>query len=87
MALVLGALAISLTGCAAMRNTPQQDYVYDMARPCEGNGVQITHVASDGKSWRGSWAGGAYTWPEFQQCVQDQMKLHPYPAWLKEHSR
>lgn len=72
-----------LVGCVSMRNTPQQDYVHAMARPCEGRGVQIDYVSPDGKSWRGFWAGGAYTWPEFQECVQEQMKLKPYQEWLK----
>ena len=77
-------IAMLLAGCASMKNTPQQDYVYAMAKPCEGNGVQISYVAPDGKTWRGFWAGGAYTWPEFQQCVGEQMKLHPYREWLQE---
>lgn len=71
-----------LAGCVS--NSPQQDYVYAMARPCEGRGVRIEYVSPDGQSWRGFWAGGAYTWPEFQQCVQEQIKLKPYPEWLKE---
>ena len=86
-ALVLGTLAGLLAGCATIQNTPQQDYVYDMARPCERNGVQIAYVSPDGKSWRGQWMGGAYTWPEFQQCVQEQMKAHPYQAWLRATGR
>ena len=77
--------SLLLAGCATFKNTPQQDYVYAMARPCENNGVQIAHVAPDGKSWRGNWSGGAYTWPEFQQCVQAQMKTRPYPVWLREN--
>jgi hypothetical protein len=87
MAVVLGGLVMSFTGCASMQNTSQQEYVYAMARPCEGNGVQITYVSPDGKSWRGRWVGGAYTWPEFQQCVQEQMTLRPYPTWLRDNSR
>lgn len=52
--------------------------MYDVSRPCEGNGVKINWVSPDSKQWRGVWAGGAYTWPEFQECVRDQIKLHPY---------
>ena len=80
-------VALLLTGCATFKNAPQQDYVYAMARPCEGNGVQIAYVAPDGKTWRGQWVGGAYTWPEFQQCVNEQMKARPYAAWLRENGR
>ena len=80
VALILCAVA---TGCATFKNTPEQEYVYAMARPCEGNGVQITWVSSDGKQWRGHWTGGAYTWPEFQACLADQYKARPYQEWLK----
>ena len=73
-----------LSGCATLKNTPQQDYLYAMAAPCERNGARISGVSPDGKSWRGSWSGGAYTWPEFQQCVREQMKARPYRQWLQE---
>jgi hypothetical protein len=74
---------ISATGCATFKNTPQQEYVYAMARPCESNGVRIDWVAPDGKEWRGFWVGGAATWPEFQQCVGKQMRANPYADWIK----
>lgn len=84
--LVLGLLVLLVSGCASLRNTPQQDYVYDMARPCEANGVQISYVAPDGKTWRGHWAGGAYTWPEFQQCVGERMRVMPYQKWMQQNA-
>lgn len=87
MKLVLIALALLLVGCSTLQNTPQQDYVYDMARPCEANGVTIAYVSPDGKDWRGQWFGGAHTWPEFQQCFSQQMKAHPYKEWLKATGR
>ena len=27
--------------------------------------------------------GGAYTWPEFQQCIREQIQLNPYSEWLR----
>lgn len=81
------AFAMILSCCATLKNTPQQEYVYAMSRPCEGNGATIAAVAPDGKTWRGHWTGGAYTWPEFQQCVQEQMTRRPYTQWLKENGR
>jgi uncharacterized lipoprotein YajG len=51
---ITAASLLLLAGCATFKNTPQQDYVYAMARPCENNGVQIAYVAPDGKSWRGT---------------------------------
>jgi hypothetical protein len=76
-------LVLRLSGCATFKNTPQQDYVYAIAGPCEGNGVNILGVSPDGKSWRGSWVGGACTWSEFQQCVREQIKAHPYLQWIQ----
>jgi len=32
-------LVLILSGCATLKNTPQQDYVYAMAAPCEGKGL------------------------------------------------
>jgi hypothetical protein len=77
-------LVIALAGCATFKNTPQQDYVYAMAGPCEGHGAQIKHVHPDG-SWTGYASGGAYTVPEFRACMDEQAKTHPYQQWLKEN--
>ncbi len=74
-----------MAGCATFMDTPEQEYVYAMARPCEGKGVRIDSIAPDGKSWRGFWAGGAYTWPEFQQCVQDHTKQEPFASWKQRN--
>jgi len=84
---LLPALCCLLSACATLNNTPQQDYVCDMARPCERNGVHIAYVSPDGTSWRGHWMGGAYTWPEFQQCVQEQIAAHPYQVGLRATGR
>jgi hypothetical protein len=82
MALVLG--VILLAGCVSMKNTPQQDYIYAMAKPCEGNGVTVERVSPDGQTWGYRWIGGAYTWPEFQKCFAEQLKARPYGEWLQE---
>lgn len=84
--LLLVVVLAVVAGCATFKNTPQQDYLYAMARPCEGNGVQVKSVSPDGKSWSYSWFGGAYTVPEFQQCVQGQMRSNPYSQWLKKEA-
>jgi len=66
-----------LGGCAGLSNTPEQEYVYAMARPCEGKGTRITWVVPDGKQYRGMWEGGPSAWPEFQACMAEQTKAHP----------
>ena len=85
MRLSIGMALLLMAGCATLQNTPEQEYVYAMAKPCEGRGVKIDYVAPDGKSWRGFWMGGAYTWPEFQQCVHDNMKQEPFASWKQRN--
>ena len=80
-------LALSLSGCATFKNTPQQDYVYAMAAPCEGRGVNLSGGVSRREVVARELDGGAYTWPEFQQCVREQIKAHPYKSWVKESAR
>jgi hypothetical protein len=75
-------LAALVVGCATFKNTPKQEYVWDMGRACSTNGAQITRVLPDG-TYYATWAGGAYTWPEFQTCMREQFKAHPYADWLK----
>jgi hypothetical protein len=75
-----------MAGCAMLQNTPEQEYVYAMGRPCETNGARINYVSPDGKEFRGQWAGGAYTWPEFQQCVQANMKQDPFASWKQRNT-
>lgn len=84
MALVLG--AIVLAGCASMLNTPQQDYVWAMGQNCSNTGAYITRVLPDGHYYYG-WRGGAYTGPEFRQCMEEQYKARPYREWVKENGR
>lgn len=81
--LIVGLLT---AGCATMRNTPEQEYVYAMARPCEISGARLEYVSADGKQYRGSWAGGAYTWPEFQQCLRARMVETPFAQWKRAHN-
>jgi hypothetical protein len=42
----LAAVGLVLAGCAGLRNTPQQNYVYAMARQsnCEARGVTLHNV-------------------------------------------
>ncbi len=74
-------------GCATFKNTPQQEYIYDMSGHCDTHGVQINWVSADGTQWRGFWHGGAATWPEFQQCMREHIKDHPYAEWLQQNRK
>jgi hypothetical protein len=85
-------LLIALTGCASFKNTPQQDYVYDMGHVCEtAKGVtstRIERVAPDGRYWiRGRGAGYEFEYPNFFACMKEQYQAHPYLDWLKARKR
>lgn len=90
LSLFIALLALS-AGCASMRNTPQQDYVFEMGRTCQNTGiteVSVDRVEPDGKRY---WMrAGVGMWehevPKFRECMQEQFKLHPYSEWLRKQS-
>jgi hypothetical protein len=81
--LILWALAVSLTGCSTMQNTPQQDYTYPLLKECVGRfpGASLKRVESDGRWWI------MYTDPSalagVKGCMQEETKARPYLDWLK----
>ncbi len=78
--------ALTLVGCASMGNTPQQDYVYDMAeRGCSHvAGVKLERVEPDGRYW---YLGTPAHFSTFQQCMKEQFKAHPFLDWAKAQKR
>jgi hypothetical protein len=84
---LVGTLTVGLilAACAGVKNTPEQNYVYAMARQgnCEARGVTLHQVWPDGRyEARGS--GGAATLPEFFACMDAAMKARPFVAeqWI-----
>lgn len=72
-------LALALAGCAGLaQNTPQQNYLYALGRQCESRGISITRVAPDGRSYELAGHGGAYTIPEFEECMAAAQRAHPF---------
>ena len=67
-------LAGLLDGCTT--NTPQQDYIYDMARPCEGKGIRLDYVSPDGQQWRGLAIHPSSSMPEFAPVPQRERDAH-----------
>ncbi|PWU20993.1 MAG: hypothetical protein C5B48_11800 [Candidatus Rokuibacteriota bacterium] len=87
---VIGALAC--LSCATVKNTPQQDYVYEMGRICETSAgitsTKIQRVAPDGRYWiRARSDGFAHEYPLFFQCMKEQSRAHPFLDWLKAQKR
>ena len=89
MALVLGALAVSLIGCSTMQNTPKQDYVWAMwEQHCKPqfatSSTRIDRVEADGRYWSNTLIGPfEVEWPLITACMQKQFRDHPYLDWLK----
>jgi hypothetical protein len=89
MALVLGALAVSLIGCSTMQNTPKQDYTWAMWDNCNtrltlGSGLKVDRVEPSGRYWTNVVMGPFESdIPVLHSCMQEQYKAHPYLDWLK----
>ncbi len=78
--------ALFVAGCATIRNTPEQDYIYEMARPCEGKGIRLDYVSPDGRQWRGLAIHPSATMPEFNECLRENMTRTPFLKWKRDHN-
>jgi hypothetical protein len=86
----LAALVALLGACASMRGTPQQDYVWEMGRVCDGEVFEfkMERVEADGRYWIKpipNSTGGAKT--QYFECMNAQFKAHPYLDWLKAQQK
>ena len=75
--------AISLAGCASLKNTPQQDYVWDRLKSCDRfTTIYIDRVESDGRYWV-RYVGGTSELGPFQDCMRKAIADRPFVDWLK----
>ena len=83
MALMAGCNSLSL------RSTPQQAYTYDVAAPCRTMGFVISFTAhTNGNYWvqfQGSGPAVFSAPAQFNQCMEEQLRLQPYDQWLKRN--
>ena len=83
MALLAGCKSLSL------RSTPQQAYTYDVAAPCRTMGFVDSFTAhTNGNYWvlfRGSGPAVFAAPRQFNQCMEEELRLHPYDEWLKKN--
>jgi hypothetical protein len=84
---VLGAglAVIALSGCASLKNTPPQDYSWELGRACQSENAdwRMTRVEPGGRYWiRAGDASGANA---FHECMARQQKAKPYREWLAQH--
>ena len=86
---MLGMLAL-LAGCASMKETPQQAYVWEMGRICDSrsNTWYMDKVERDGSyTVRGATNSiGGPNLPYFD-CMKEQFKAHPFNDWTKAHKK
>jgi len=75
-------VALLTTGCASMKNTPQQDYTWEMGHKCNTTDLQMTRVEADGRYWVQGASNVIRLTPYFE-CMKEQQTLHPYSEWLK----
>jgi hypothetical protein len=76
-------LVVFLAGCATFKNTPIQDYVWEIGKKCEhvNSGWTITQVDMDGRySIR---ATNATSSADFEACINDQAQRYPFDAWRR----
>ena len=73
---------VFVSSCATTTNTPQQDYIYELARGCTNiPNAQLKRVDPDGRYWIAAEPRQEY---QFQQCMDAQAKALPYPEWIKK---
>jgi hypothetical protein len=86
---ILGVLAM-LAGCASMKETPQQAYVWEMGRICDSrsNTWYMDKVEVDGSyTIRGATNSvGGPNLPYFQ-CMNEQFKAHPFIDWANARNK
>jgi TonB family protein len=83
------AVLLLLAGCTALRNTPQQDYVWEMGRICDGldRNWYLDKVEPDGRyTVRGT--ANAIPSPAlpYFACMKGQFTARPYGEWLRRRS-
>ena len=86
---LLALLAI-FAGCASVQNTPQQEYVWEMGKICDGrsNTWYLDKVDPDGRyTVRGATNSiGGPNIPYFD-CMKEQFRTHPFLDWANAQKR
>jgi hypothetical protein len=84
--MILGLLlCVVVAGCATFKNTPRQDYTWEIGRACSGESagtIQLTRVEPAGRYW---YFGGPAEFSWFRECMTRKFQETPYKAWLEQH--
>jgi hypothetical protein len=84
--IVIAMSAVILVGCAALKNTPQQDYVWELGRVCDARVAfwKMEEVKADGSYMVRGASNAPPGWHDYRACMDEQMKAKPYGRWLHQ---
>ena len=86
--LTVTALFILLSACATFKNTPQQDYVWEIGHICDKRVSfwQMESVRPDGSATVRGATNAPPGWADYQACMREEQARKPYEQWLREHA-
>jgi len=76
-----------LAACATFKNTPRQDYIWELGRVCDGRVAfwKMDRVESDGRFWILSAGNVPPGKDDYFACMQEGFAKTPYRQWLEQH--
>jgi hypothetical protein len=85
---LIAVVLASLTGCAMLKNTPQQDYVWEIGRTCDGRVPfwKMESVRADGSATVRGATNAPPGWADYQACMREEQARRPFDQWLREQS-
>jgi hypothetical protein len=79
-------VGVLLAGCALMKNTPQQDYVWELAKHCKVGGAYVARVDADGRWWTNvQGPGWEIDQAKLRECMAEQSRATSYREWLRKN--
>src|SRR5882724_3817232 len=81
-------LLLSLAGCATTQDTPQQAYVWEMGRVCDGKSPfwRLERVEADGRYWVHGATNAPPGMNDYFACMKEQFAKTPYSTWVSQRS-
>jgi hypothetical protein len=88
-AVVVAALVAMSGGCAMLKNTPEQDYVWELGRICDARVAfwKMDEVKADGSYVIRGATNAPPGRDDYFACMKEQFAREPYGRWLALRSR
>ena len=82
------ALLAGLAGCALLKETPQQAYVWEKGRLCDNRVAfwKMERVDEKGNDWVRGATNAPPGWHDYRACMDEEFAKDPYEQWLKQHA-